>query len=92
MSVWRATYTDPDGSASLPEIAATAVTIFALIGDALVLAAFYTEVWARGHAPDYVNFGTALAAVTGGAATLVGALGAAQRMRDGLMKKDGDQR
>jgi hypothetical protein len=92
VSLLKATYTDPDGAASLPELAATAVTALALVGDALILAAFYTEVWVRGHAPDYINFGTALAAITGGAATLVGALGAAQRMRDGLMKHDGDQR
>jgi hypothetical protein len=91
VSLVKLTFLDKDGSLAIPEIAATLVALVAVTGDLMILAAFVTEVWVRNHAPDYVNFGSALAAVTAGAGTIVAALAGAQRMRDGLWKPDGDR-
>lgn len=90
MSLIRLTFLDKDGSLAIPEIAATATALIAIGGSILIVAAFVTEVWVRGHAPDYANFGTAIGAISAGAGTIVAALAGAQRLRDGLWKPDGD--
>lgn len=75
MNLLDKTYKDPDGSLSIPELAATGAALIALVGGAV-------SVW-QGHF-DVQAFGI-------GAGAIVAALGAAQRLRDGLYKGD-DQR
>ncbi len=70
----RKTFTDPDGSYSIPELVAT---FGALSG----LCASLWDCFYRGHTLDLQGFGIGLGSI-------VAALGAAQRMRDGLFRKD----
>jgi len=91
MGIWRATFRDPDGSLSLPEIAAAAHAVVSVGSIGVAIAAFVHSVWVKGQAPDYVAFGTGIAALIAGVSLVVAALGAAQRMRDGQFKpQDGD--
>jgi len=76
MGLLRKTFTDPDGSLSIPEIIAA---VGALVG---IVAPVFD--WAaRGVHFDLQGFGVGLA-------SLVAALGVAQRLRDGVTRKDDD--
>ena len=91
MSLLSTTFTDPDGSLSLPEIFATMSALTILGSLAVVVAAAIRQVWIKDVPLDYAGFGTAIGGMSAGIATVVGALGAAQRMRDGQFKHEDQQ-
>jgi len=73
----KQTFLDKDGAYCLPEISVA-------LGGAQALASAAWDFWYRGHSPDLQAFGLGLSAV-------VVAMGAAQRIRDGLWHKDEDR-
>lgn len=90
MNIWSATFKDPDGSLSIPEIMATLHAVASIGAIAIATAAFVRNTWIKDLPPDYVAFGTGIAALVAGVSVTVAALGAAQRIRDGQTRHDGD--
>jgi len=70
----HATFIDPDGSLSIPELSATGAALLGLVTTGWDF--FY-----RGHPVDLQALGI-------GAAAIVAALGAAQKLRDGSFRRD----
>ena len=92
MSAFKLTFYDKDGAVSIPEIVASLHAAANLGAILLVFATFIRDVWIHDKAPDYVSFATAGAALVASVSINVAALGAAQRMRDGVCKTDGDEK
>jgi hypothetical protein len=89
VSPFKLTFFDKDGAVSIPEIVATLHGVVNIGAVILITIAFVRDVWIQGHDPNYVAYATAVAALVAGAGVTVAALGAAQRMRDGVCKPDG---
>jgi hypothetical protein len=89
MSLTKLTFLDKDGALAIPEITATAHA-FANIGAILLITAtFIRDVWIHGAPASYSEYATGVAALVASVSINVAALGAAQRIRDGLWKADG---
>lgn len=70
----QATFYDKDGAYCIPELSAAAGGLLAILSTAW-------DVFYRGHSLDLQAFGIGLGVV-------IAAMGAAQRIRDGLLVKD----
>ena len=84
----KLTFLDKDNSFAVPELSATAAAISMIAAAILSLAAFVRSVWFKDQAPDYAGLGAAIGALSAGIGAVVVALGVAQRIRDGLWKKE----
>lgn len=84
----KLTFLDKDGSYAIPEIAATSAAASTLLASLLAIAMFVHKGWGQNMTPDYTGLGVAVSALTAGIGAIVFALGVAQRIRDGLWKKD----